>query len=115
MLSDKQQKLLILALDSGAAKGEADNAAIKLVESLRKNGVTGYELADRLNGAASSAGGRPKGVSSGGADYGSHVLEFGKHKGKPIREVSLSYLLWIRDNLQDSRPRDVEIIKKFLA
>jgi hypothetical protein len=36
-----------------------------------------------------------------GNPYGEFVLSFGRHKGKPLKEIPVSYLIWCLDNFED--------------
>lgn len=43
-------------------------------------------------------------------------LTFGKHKGKPLKALPLSYLQWMADNLRDSDLHDwARAAESFLA
>lgn len=86
MFTDKERKLLRLALGIGAHDGEIDNAAVMLLRSLRSRGCTAEEI-ENVNG------------------YGAFVIQFGKHKGKEFREIPIDYLLWLL-NAKKTEPSD---------
>ena len=89
MLSEKEQKLLRLALDKAATSGESDNAAIALIRSMRTRGADPYEP------AALRVAREIRKAEVKKTDWpGSIVLEFGKHKGKALGQVPPDYLRW---------------------
>jgi uncharacterized protein (DUF3820 family) len=81
-----EQKLLTLSLDPAAHEDEIDNAAVMLLRSWRRRGVSaeaiiaGMTQATWLARELSAARGR--------------VMDFGKYKGKTVGEVPPDYLRW---------------------
>lgn len=49
-LTEREQNLLLRALDKASAAAEADKAAQVLIASLRKRGISGYDFLDRSKG-----------------------------------------------------------------
>lgn len=49
-LTEREQNLLLRALDKASAAAEADKAAQALIASLRKRGISGYDFLDRSKG-----------------------------------------------------------------
>lgn len=49
-LTDHEQKLLLRALDKASASVEAEKAAEMLIASLRKRGISGFDILDGFNG-----------------------------------------------------------------
>jgi hypothetical protein len=89
-LSALQQKLITLALDPAAQPGEISNAAVKLVESWRKEGKRLEDIfGDNQTAIAQYVNWAP--------DYGLCVLNFGKHKGKEFKDIPPSYLRWLKE------------------
>jgi hypothetical protein len=111
-LSDKERKLLWLALDGAAAPGEISNAARMFIEALRKRGCR----ADELDGGSTHVIRYqdddlvPKGRRSK-PDYGLERFPWGKkHKGERFKDIPVSYLEyqlgWIRSDRERSRRFD---------
>ena len=103
MFANKERKLLALALCPGAARGEIEAAAIKLVDSLRSRGVKVEELTQ----PAALKRSRKR------IDPGDVVMTFGQYRGWPIRDIPEPYLAWVSLRVR-TQPRLVSIIKKFL-
>jgi hypothetical protein len=81
-LSALQAKLLRLALNSGAADGEALNAFAKLRASLEQDGPNPHELCDALQSAGFAlAEEAPLPAAPIKPDYGLCKIPFGKNKG----------------------------------
>lgn len=98
MFTEFEQKLLTLALDSAAEKGEIDNSAVMLLRSLRTRGVKPADLIAGLqNGSGPPIYSRP--------DFGICKFPWGKHKGELFRDISPSYLLWAIDWITESPER----------
>ena len=92
-LTATELKLLRLAMDGAAAPGEIANGATKLVESLRKRGIS----AEQIETAFASKTVPPKYTRP---DYGLVVCPFKKHRGEQARDIDPSYIRymvgWIR-------------------
>lgn len=92
MIPAKATKLLALALDKAARDGEWRNAATMFVAALRKAGITADEL------LAPAPAPRPQGCwQPPPPDWRNRsvTMPFGRHKGKPLREIPTPYLEWL--------------------
>ena len=96
--SELEEKLLRLALDAAAQPGEQHNAAVALVQSLRKRGVRPEYL---ILGSELAANKRrsPREAPTGSEieNPGAILMPWGKYEGIPIRLISPKYLrfcLW---------------------
>ena len=87
-LTATELKLLRLVMDGAAAPGEVANGATKLVESLRKRGIS----AEQIETAFASKTVPPKYTRP---DYGLIVCPFKKHRGKQARDIDPSYLRYM--------------------
>jgi hypothetical protein len=84
-LTTIELKLLRLVMDGAAAPGEVANGATKLVESLRKRGIS----AEEIELAFASRTVPPKYTRP---DFGLIVCPFKKHKDEQARDIDPSYL-----------------------
>jgi hypothetical protein len=107
-LTDRQRKLLILAFDRAATAGEAMNALRVVFRDWINTYPDGHELVKDLETGRMVS--REK-----SSRYGEVVLGFGKYKGKPLREIPASYLLWCLDNFEDLWPQTRKAIEKYLG
>lgn len=93
-----EEKLLRLALDKAAPKGESDAAALKLIASLRTRQIDGYD-----HNVKSAFGGKnnysydtppnPPGFQPD--DWpGSIIMPIGKYQNKRLAEIDPSYFSW---------------------
>lgn len=100
MIPAKARKLLALALDRGACDGEWRNAATMFVAALRKAGATADELFAPASAHQPQSCWQPP-----PSDWRSRsvTMPFGRHKGKPLREIPAEYLEWLL-NLDTLRP-----------
>jgi len=97
-LSSLQAKLMRLALDSGAADGEALNALSKLRANLQENGPTVHELVDALvSGGLAMSEETPLPPVPTKPDYGLCAIPFGKNKGALFMDTSPYELRRIRE------------------
>jgi hypothetical protein len=97
-LSPLQAKLMRLALDSGAADGEALNALSKLRISLQKDGPDPHDLVDALESAGFAMPEEsPLPPAPSKPDYGLCVIPFGKNKGVLFMDSSPYELRRIRE------------------
>ena len=103
-LSELQQKLLRLALDKAAQPGEIQAAAIKFVESLRREGM---KLEDILGREGARVYSKP--------DYGLTVMPFGKHKDLRLKEIDPRYLIWLRGDIESNGDTDRDIYKAIVG
>jgi uncharacterized protein (DUF3820 family) len=99
VFTDIERKLIRLALDPGAAPGEIDTAAIKLVRSLRSRAIP----SERIISLPTI---RP--------DCGETRLPFGRHRHKQIRDVDFDYLKWFATNCYSQAPSVCLRIEQFL-
>jgi len=86
-LSPICEKCLRLALDAGAAPGEAENAAVAFVRKARDAGL---EYDDVVNDTVSTSDGPPPAVEV--------VMPFGKHRGRSLGDIAknhIGYLHWL--------------------
>ena len=107
-LTDRQRKLLILAFDPAATAGEAVNALRVIFRDWINTYRDGHELVKDLETETIV---RQKKENP----YGDFVLSFGRHKGKPLKEIPVSYLLWTLDNFEDLWPQTRRAIERYLA
>jgi hypothetical protein len=97
-LSSLQAKLMRLALDSGAADGEALNALSKLRANLQENGPTVHELVDALQNAGFALPEEaPLPPVPTKPDYGLCKIPFGKNKDALFMDTSPYELRRIRE------------------
>jgi hypothetical protein len=93
ILTEKEIKLLRLGLDKAASPAERANAATKLVTSLVSRGVDGYAIESAL--ASTKVVEVPLyNKHSPEVILGEMLVDFGKHKGKKLKNVPHSYLQW---------------------
>lgn len=88
-LTDIEKKLIVLALDPAAGSGEIEVAAVKWVTYLRKRYTDGHELLKDLSGVPD----RPIREETQNR-YGDFEFPFGKYKGRRLRDMPVSYLVW---------------------
>jgi hypothetical protein len=100
MVNELQAKLIRLALDPAAEPGEIRNAAIKLVESWRREGMS-FESIFGKNGNSIY-----NNDEIWAPDYGLCVLNFGKHKGKEFKDIPPSYFRWLLLKLKEDLVKD---------
>jgi hypothetical protein len=87
-----EAKLLSLSLDSAARGNEIATAAEKLINCLRARGVSAAEVFRSSKPTSARAD------DTALARAMAKRMPFGKHRGKLLRDVPLSYLRWARDN-----------------
>jgi Putative quorum-sensing-regulated virulence factor len=105
-LEDKTAKLILLALDPHAAPGEVDNAAVALVHSLRRQYSDGFSFLAELTDK------RPPEPDN---RYGETQMPFGKHKGRQLRDIDPTYLLWVLANCTNADAYLKIAIRRFLG
>jgi Putative quorum-sensing-regulated virulence factor len=88
-LTERELKLLRLALDPSAASGESRNAGAAFIDALRKRNVSAYDLTVSINRACDQVG--------------DARMPFGKHKGDRIRDIDPDYLSWLVPPLGPSK------------
>jgi hypothetical protein len=112
-LSDREKKLLILAYDRAAEVGEALAAIRALAKAWVLRYDDGYALIKDLEEPEKEVI-REKIVYRNNNPYGEFVLNFGKHKGLPLRKVPVSYLIWCLEDFEDLWPATRKAIKGYL-
>ena len=106
-LSEIEKKILILAMDHKAADGEYSNAAVKFVNLLRKRFKDGHELVKDLETL-------PEREPSAGNKYGEFIFPFGKHKGKALKDIPISYMTWCLTEIPDLWPATKMAIERVI-
>jgi hypothetical protein len=111
VFTEKEQKLIRLAMDQTAQPGERQNGAAMLLESLRKRGITAQQfitLSDPMAAETPKAEYRRVHQNNGrlcphcqGPDWGSYEISFGRYNGKTLRQIPLSYLDWCLREMED--------------
>jgi hypothetical protein len=97
-LSPLQAKLMRLALDSGAADGEALNALAKLRANRKEYGPDPHELVDALQSAGFALEEEsPLPPATTKPDYGLCRIPFGKNKGQLFMDTSPYELRRLRE------------------
>jgi Putative quorum-sensing-regulated virulence factor len=106
-----RKKLLLLACDAAAYPGEAANAAVALLRSLTARHGDAHKLLAELEtpSLAHVEPVRPRGI-----DYGTQLLPFGKHRGRRLRDVPASYLIWALKNCRNMDEYLREVIERYL-
>jgi len=85
VFTDKETKLLRLALDGAATDAEASTAAGLLIHILRRRNVRAEEFT-----AVATAPRRTVSIET--------IMPFGKHKGRALSDIPEDYLVWVLDN-----------------
>jgi hypothetical protein len=112
VFTEKEEKLIRLAMDRAAQPGERHNGAVMLLESLRKRGITAQQFIT-LSGPTATETPKYRGVHHNngrcphcqGPDWGSYEISFGQHNGKTLRQIPLSYLNWCLRAMADNPNR----------
>jgi hypothetical protein len=104
VLTSIELKLLRLAMDGEAAPGQISVGATKLIESLRKRGVSAEDIESTL----ATKGVFPKYTKP---DYGLIPCPFKKHKGELALDIDPSYLRFMIDWIRDHD--DPKLVEKF--
>jgi len=97
MFNEQEMKFLRLALDPGAHEGEIDNAMAKLIQSLRVRLAKPEDFESAKFTPGKETPRQEQAKQTSGVDWGSTTFNFGKMKGKPIRDADPGYLMWCRD------------------
>jgi hypothetical protein len=120
-MTERMLKLLTLALDSAAHKGEMETAAIMFVRELKKENIAATDLRiGKINpfqgyNWKQSTGytpppPKPKAKPRPKAPPPKPwTFPFGKHKDQPLKDVDLSYLVWALANITqfDQATKDI--------
>ena len=112
-LSDKEKKLLILALDHAAEVGEALAAIRALAKAWVLKYPDGYSLIQDLE-APEKVVIREKVVYRNENPYANFELSFGKYRGERLRDVPVSYLIWCLEDFEDLWPATRKAIEGYL-
>jgi hypothetical protein len=114
LFTDKEIKLLRLSLDKGASPAERANAAAKLVASLVSHGVDGYCVEEALSKSQVIEAPRYN-RHSPEVLLGEMLLDFGKHKGKKLKNVPHDYLRWTLEECGNLKPAYRRAFTQWLA
>ena len=97
MFNEQEMKFLRLALDPGAHEGEIDNAAAKLISSLRVRLAKPEDFI--IKTSKTSPGGQPSpgAKQTSSVNWGETKFNFGKMRGQAIQDATPDYLLWCYD------------------
>jgi len=88
LFSEREEKLLWLALDQSAQPGEVRNSAVALIESLRRRGMRPESL---ILGSQLQVSRRPETTL---AQARLRIMPFGKHRGRRLEAIEPAYLRW---------------------
>ncbi|PYK64936.1 MAG: hypothetical protein DME50_10945 [Verrucomicrobia bacterium] len=105
-----EAKLLALALDPAARGNEIVTAAEKLIRSLRERGISATEL---FRGSQLKP--KPAAIDPALERAYATVMPFGKHKGKRLRDIPVSYLVWAESNCTNASAGLLRAITKVLG
>jgi hypothetical protein len=105
VFSPTEEKLLRLALDPAARGGEITSSAAKLINSLRRRGISAQKTISGSELAEKTALEKAAAVE----------LTFGRYKGKPIAEVPRDYLQWALANVANLSHAQRSAIRLILA
>jgi putative quorum-sensing-regulated virulence factor len=108
-LTDKERKLLMLAMDKGVADGELEAAATALVRLLRARYPSGHELIKDLETLETRYATRF--VQNPAGNY---RMPFGKFKGERLKDVDTDYLEWVLQNCDNIRDSLRDAIEQWL-
>jgi len=118
-LTEKELKLIRLALNSAAQPGETKNAGAALAASLRARGISAQELESLVSRKGNNGGWfTPQKPTT--VNWGNCKMPFGKHKEERFKEIDPSYLDWVHDWLVEDDERAsrfsrlIEQLEKFL-
>ena len=112
-LTERQRNLLILAFDPAATAGEAANALRVLFRDWIAKYPDGYEFVRDLESGRARV--KEKIIYRDRNPYGDVVLGFGKYKGKALRDVPATYLLWVLNNFDGLWPETRTVIERYLG
>jgi len=82
-ITETEQKLIRLGLNSAASQGESDNCAVKLFQSLRRRGVNAEQIISSFTQQTWAM--RELAAARG------YVVNFGQYRGKTVGEVPHLY------------------------
>jgi len=114
MFTEREAKLIRLAMDKAAHPGERDNCASMLIQSLLKRGVDSesfiqlsgprvYEPYREKKERQFKANGKHVCPHCQGPDFGNYIMPQGKHRGKTLREIPLDYLQYALHTWADKK------------
>jgi len=90
-ITDKQLKILSLAVNGAAMEGEWHSAAVAFVRSIRQSGATLEALTKPTRSDQRPP--TPPAPAAWSSPPGS--MPFGKHKGKSMAKIPSDYLEWL--------------------
>lgn len=104
-MTEQELKLFRLALNEGAQPGEADAAALKLIQSMRRRGASAYDPAEAGGFRVPEAARHVKRDDSIKQENwpGTILMPFGKHKDKPLATLPPDYMRWCIENFEEDR------------
>ncbi len=123
MFTEKETKLIRLAMDGAAHPGERDNCASMLIQSLLKRGIDSekfinlsgprvYEPHKEKKQYQYHTNGKHVCPHCQGPDWGTYIMPQGKHQGKMLRDIPLDYLQYARHTWDDKK-RITDSIDRF--
>jgi hypothetical protein len=111
-LTDRERKLILLAFDPAAEPGEAVGAVRALAKTWITKYPDGHALVKDLEQPEWEIEKIVYKTENPCADF---ELTFGKHRGEALRDIPVSYLLWVLHNFEDMWPTTREAIERYLA
>lgn len=113
-LTDRERKLILLAFDPAAEPGEAVGAVRALAKTWISKYPDGHALVKDLEAPEQEVV-KEKVVYRTESPFADFELPFGKHRGAPLRDVPVEYLLWVLHNFEGMWPTTREAIERYLA
>jgi hypothetical protein len=113
-LDDKDKKLIILAMDPGAAEGEILNASLAIFRRFRGRYRDGYELVKNIEAMPAPRNDLRERMIQREVCSGV-VLRFGQYKGRALRDVPVDYLFWVLANCANLNQHTRKAINGFLG
>lgn len=104
MFTDKEVKLLAMALDKSVTEGEWKNAITLFGKSLRDRDIS----LEHMNGKPKQQQ-RPFTQSAKPnkpTNWGTTEMPFGKYKGETLQDCDLNYLHWVLGWMSEDRQRE---------
>jgi Putative quorum-sensing-regulated virulence factor len=105
-LSEKERKLILLAFDSASHPPEAVSCFRHLAKIWMEKYQDGYEVIADLE-----SGEQQRPAESAFANF---EMPFGRHRGVALRDVPVSYLLWVLSSCDRVWPQTRMAIQRYL-